>query len=210
MSKVYIVPEQTVVNNLIVNVNWVENKTGVKAVVNGDEYDATWVTGEVGSPIGPGYWAGDQQQGPGSVTFPGTFCFYTYVEEETRYYEFSSYESDAPSSYVVSLYYNEDPVDPDAPKPDNIEYNTASRNVVIEADGPAQTRSSLNWMDRLERIIIDKHLRVEEVDEKARSVEKYLDAIQGRKNLAPIIRKTKDIDRPESDSQDDNAEEIMT
>lgn len=93
-------------------------------------------------------------------------------------------------------------------KPDNIDIHTASKNRVVESTHPAQVRSQVNWMDRLERIIIDRQLRVETVDEKARSVEKYLDAIQGRKNFSPIIRKTKDIERPESDSQDDNVEEV--
>lgn len=203
MSKVYIVPEQTVADNLIANVNWVENKTGVKAVVNGDEYDATWATVEVGSLICPGYWAGDQQQGPGSVTIPGTFCFCTYVEEETRYYEFSSFESDAPSSYVVSLYYNEDPVDPDAPKPDNIDVHTASKNRIIEANGPVQVRSSQNLMDRMEAQLPQGLT----VDYRARSIGKYMDAIDGRQDLDPIIRINKDIEKPE-DNSDDNTEDL--
>lgn len=206
MAKVYIVPEQVIeTDGVISNTAWEDGIENCKATLNGTKYDVTWYDGQGSYFGGAGYYFGGEY----TVTLGGLTrtCVGKYMVTNDDGVLF--WDAEVESGHdgeTISLYYGEDsvdPDDPDAPKPDNIDIHTASKNQVIEATRPAQTRSSLNWMDRLERI-----LHVETVDEKARSVEKYLDAIQHRGNLSPIIRKTKDIERPESDSQDDNVEEV--
>lgn len=83
-------------------------------------------------------------------------------------------------------------------KPDNIDFDTASKNVVFEADGAVQVRSSQNWMDRLEKSVSG----ADAVDYRNRSVGKYLDVMDGRNDLSPIININKDITRYEPEMSD--------
>lgn len=203
-EKNYIVPQQkTDSNGVVRNVNWVSGRNDVIATVPGISPDAASMDIPMTfNPDGNGSYYGEVMEGVTlSIGFADGIDAYTAITIRGG-------EMQAAANVPISLWYpvgHDDPDDPDK-KPDNIKDHTASKNQVIEAARPAQVRSQLNWMDRVEEIATDI-LNFDPLDYRVRSIEKYLDEMDGRHNLDPIIRINKDIEKPE-DNSDDNTEDL--
>lgn len=204
MSKVYIVPTQTSgEDGELQNVNWKAGRNDVVFTLNAGSQDIVDFPATYNSES-DAYFAVLNEENPhviGSISF----------DQSLNAYGFFATIDGSINPVVngpVSLWYPAGSVDPDDPdkKPDNIKDHTASKNQVIEAARPAQVRSQVNWMDRVEEIVTDI-LNFVPLDYRVRSIEKYLDEMDGRHNLDPIIRINKDIEKPE-DNSDDNTEDL--